>query len=241
MFRSSARSRALLRTALVAAGTAVLLAGCVGIPTPVVTPTSVAEPDVGPVGGETPIPIETATPIEPDEPSTTGYTSLLDDFGVLTVDVPEDWTDTDGGPFTTDAGQEWVSIAASTDLDAYYASLADGYDVPGLEIAATGAQGVDDTQLLGLLESLSLVYGACETVIIEASPYDDGYFAGFESLFEGCGRDESAAFVIVAVDYDGTEALFVRTTITRDYSADEVYAAVSASFDTTVGEGRSSR
>ena len=229
----------LLRVAVIAAGAVALLTGCVApAPTPAVTPAP--DPAVEPVG-ETPVPIETGTPIEPDQPETTGYTSVLDDFGVLTVDIPEDWTDVDGAPFTTDAGQEWVSIAASTDLDAYYASIADAYDVPGLEIAATAVHGVGEDQLLGLLESLSLVYAPCDVVISEAAPYDDGYFAGYESLYEGCGPDENAAFVIVAVDYAGTQALFARAQITHDYSANDVYLAVSASFDTTVGEGRRTR
>jgi hypothetical protein len=228
----------LLRTALVAAvglSAAALLSGCFG-PAPAPTETPKPTPDFGAIGGdETPVPIETGTPIEPVEPDDAGFTSVVDDLGVLTVTVPDDWTDVNGLPFTTDAGQEWASISVSTDIQGYL----DSWSVPGLEIAATATTGVTDDGLLGLLASITEIYASCETVVSEASPYDDGVFTGFESVFEGCGSSNTSAFAITATNPAGTQAVFVRAQITSDLDANEIYLAVVNSFDTTLGRSQS--
>ena len=224
----------LLRAALVAGTAAALLAGCVAPPVVVVETAKPEDPDFDTIGGgETPVPIETGEPIEPTEPSTAGYTALLDDLGVVTVTVPSDWDDVNGTPFTTDAGQEWASIFAAPDIAQYQQT----WDVSGIEIAATAAPGVTDEQLLGLLESISSPYGACETVVQEASPYDDGFYTGFESAWEGCGTDTSA-FAITVVSNAGDQALFLRAQVTGDYDANEVYTQIVNSFDTKVGRSQ---
>lgn len=224
----------LLRPALVAAvglGTAALLSGCFGpAPAPVETPKPT--PNFGAIGGdETPVPIETGTPIEPVEPGDAGFTSVVDDLGVLTVTVPDDWTDVNGLPFTTDAGQEWASITVAPDIDGYLTTWSES----GLEIAATAVSGVTDDGLLDLLSSISSIYGECDTLVQEASPYDDGFFVGFESAWEGCGGSGTSAFAITATNTAGDQAVFVRAQITSDLDANEIYLAVVNSFDTSVG------
>ncbi|HWH97234.1 MAG TPA: hypothetical protein VNS80_02605 [Pseudolysinimonas sp.] len=233
------RTTPLLRSTLVAVvglGTAALLSGCFGPPAPVETPKPT--PNFDAIGGdESPVPLETGTPIEPVESDDEGYTSVLDDLGVLTVTVPDDWTDVNGEPFTTDSGQEWASITVAPDIDGYLTSWSES----GLEIAATETSGVTEEGLLGLLESISSIYGECDTVVQEASPYDDGFFTGFESAWEGCGSDNTSAFAIVGTNAAGTQALFVRGQITSDLDANEVYLAVVNSFDTTLGRSAQSK
>jgi hypothetical protein len=224
----------LLRSASIVAvglGTAALLSGCFGPPAaPVETPKPT--PDFGAIGGEeTPVPLETGTPIDPVDPDEPGFTAVLDDLGVLTVSVPDDWTDVNGVPFTTDAGQEWASITVAPDIDGYLTSWSES----GLEIAATEASGVTDDGLIGLLASISEIYGECETVVGEATPYDDGFFVGFESAWEGCGGSDTSAFAITATNAAGTQAVFVRAQITSDLDANAIYLSVVNSFDTTLG------
>lgn len=230
----------LLRSALVATvglGTAALLSGCFGpAPAPVETPKPT--PNFGAIGGdETPVPIETGTPIEPVEPAEAGYTAVLDDLGVLTVTVPDDWTDVNGVPFTSDAGQEWASITVAPDIQGYL----DTWSVPGLEIGATATSGATDADLQGLLASITEIYGSCENVVLDASPYDDGFFTGFESAFEGCGSDNTSAFAIASTNAAGTQVVFVRAQITSDLDANEIYLAVVNSFDTTLGRSAQSK
>ena len=102
-------------------------------------------------------------------------------------------------------------------------------------LSATETSGVTDDGLLGLLESISSIYGECDTVVQEESPYDDGFFVGFESAWEGCGSSGTSAFAITATNAAGTQAVFVRAQITSDFDANEIYLAVVKSFDTTLG------
>ncbi len=230
----------LLRSTLVVAvglGTAALLSGCFG-PAPAAVETPKPTPNFGAIGGdESPVPLETGTPIEPVEPDDSGFTAVLDDLGVLTVSVPDDWTDVNGLPFTTDSGQEWASITVAPDIDGYLTSWSES----GLEIAATETSGVDEEGLLGLLASISEIYGECDTVVQDASPYDDGFFVGFESAFEGCGGSDTSAFAITATNAAGTQAVFVRAQITSDLDANAIYLAVVNSFDTTLGRSAQSK
>lgn len=227
------RSATLFRAIVVAGTAAALLAGCFAPPA-VVQTAKPEEPDFGAIGGESPIPIETGEPIESPVPSDSGYTALLDDLGVVTVTVPNDWDDVNGAPFTTDAGQQWASISAAPDVQGYL----DSWSVSGIEIAATAVQGVTDDQLLALLADITTQYGACDTVIGEATPYDDGFYVGYESAFEGCGSSNTSAFALTVVSNAGDQALFLRAQITSDYDANEVYQQVVKSFDTKVGRSQ---
>ena len=226
------RSTTLLRAAVVAVGATALLAGCFA---PAVVPVEPPkpEPDFGTIGGDAPVPIETGTPIDPVNSGTSGFTAVIDDLGVLTVSVPSDWTEVNGVPFTTNAGQEWASITVSSDIQGYL----DSWSVSGLEIAATPVQNGTSSQLLGLLDSITGIYDSCATVVQEAKPYDDGFFQGFESAYEGCGNANTFAFAITAMNTAGTQALFVRSQVTADHDANEVYLQVVKTFDTSVGRG----
>lgn len=228
------RSTTLLRAAVLGAAAVALLAGCVAPPPTVVETAKPEDPDFGTIGGESPVPIETGDPIEPTDPSTAGYTALLDDLGVLTVTVPTAWSDVNGAPFTTDAGQEWASIFAAPNVDDYLSS----WDVSGIEIAATAAPGSTEDQLLGLLANITSQYGSCETVVNDATPYDDGYYVGFESAWEGCGTNGTAAFAIVVVSNAGDQVVFLRAQVTSDEDPNEVYTQIVSSFDTKVGRSQ---
>jgi serine protease Do len=160
---------------------------------------------------------------------------VVDDLGVLTVTVPDDWTDIDGTPFTTDAGQQWAAITVSTDIQGYF----DSWAVSGLEIGATGTSGVTDAELQGLLGTIAEVYGSCETVAADSTPYDDGFFTGFESAFEGCGSNDTVAFAIASTNAARTQVVYVRAQITSDVDPNEVYLEVVNSFDTTLGRSQS--
>lgn len=226
----------LLRSAAIAVtglGTAAVLSGCFGL-SPVVVETPKPTPDFGSIGGD-PVPIETDVPVEPVDPGTSGFAPVVDDLGVLTVTVPDDWTDIDGTPFTTDAGQQWAAITVSTDIQGYF----DSWAVSGLEIGATATSGVTDAELQGLLGTIAEVYGSCETVVAEATPYDDGFFTGFESAYEGCGANDTVAFAIASTNAARTQVVYVRAQVTSDLDPNEVYLEVVNSFDTTLGRAQS--
>ena len=63
------------------------------------------------------------------------------------------WLKAHGGKSLVEAGH--------ADIQGYL----DSWSVPGLEIAATATSGVTDDGLLGLLASITDIYGSCETVV----------------------------------------------------------------------------
>ena len=79
-------------------------------------------------------------PVEetPESPEISGYQSLTDDTGVLTVDVPIEWADIDTAPFTLDDGTQAPLIMASPSIDEFNAN----YLTPGLFFTAVGPAAV---------------------------------------------------------------------------------------------------
>jgi hypothetical protein len=222
------RTTTLFRSALGAAvlGSALLLAGCGAPAAPVVTETPKPEPDFGSIGG-TPEPIETGNTVEPTEPATDGFTALTDDYGVLSLQVPADWTDVDGSPFTTDDGQEWASLVASTDIETYFQS----YNVSGVEFAGEPLpEGVTPEALQGFLQSVANYFlSDCDP--IDSDPaYDDGTYVGYQAGFENCGGTDTEGFAIVAVDSANTHLVFLRAQIAGDDDPAAVYDVLARSF-----------
>src|SRR5690606_22457581 len=66
-----------------------------------------------------------------DGSSYAAYVFVEDDSGVISVEVPDSWSDLDGTPFILDDGTEAPSIAASPDL----LGFGETYDVPGVIVA----------------------------------------------------------------------------------------------------------
>jgi serine protease Do len=234
------RTRTLIRSALGAAvlGTALLLAGCGAPAAPVVTETPKPEPDFGSIGGETPEPLETGNPVEPTEPAAEGFTALTDDYGVLSLQVPADWTDVDGAPFTTDDGQEWASLVASTDIDTYFQS----YSVSGVEFAGEPMpEGVTPEALQGFLESVANYFiSDCEQ--IDSDPaYDDGTYVGYQAGFENCGGTDTEGFAIVAVDEANTHLVFLRAQIAGEDDPAAVYDVLVRSFLANISRAAASK
>lgn len=226
------RSTTPLRTALGAAvlGSALLLAGCGGPGAPVVTDTPKPEPDFGAIGGD-PEPIETGVPVEPTEPATEGFTQLTDDYGVLSLQVPSDWTDVDGSSFTTDDGQEWASLVASTDIDAYFQS----YDVSGVEFAGEPLpDGVTPEALQGFLDSIANYFiSDCDPIDTDPA-YDDGYYVGYQAGFENCSGTDTEGFAIVGVDVNNTHLIYLRAQIAGDDDPGAVYDVLARSFQASI-------
>ncbi len=222
------RPTTLFRAALGAAvlGSALLLAGCGAPAAPVATETPKPDPDFGSIGA-TPEPLDTGNAVEPTEPAADGFTRLTDDYGVLSLQVPTDWTDVDGSPFTTDDGQEWASIVASTDIAAYSQT----YDVSGVEFAGEPMpEGVTPEALQGFLQSITGYFVSdCER--IDSDPaYDDGSYVGYQVGFQNCGATDTEGFALVAVDNASTHLVFLRAQIAGEDDPAAVYDVLVRSF-----------
>ena len=205
-----------------------LLSGCFA-PAPLPTP---EQTDSGFAGiGDDPQPIETDDQVEPTEPVTEGFTSITDDYGVLSIQVPAAWTDVDGRPFTDDGGQEWASVVASTDTQEYFSS----YEVSGMDFAGSPVpDGLTPDQLEGFLDTVANYFISDCDRIGEPSSYDDGYYVGYHAGFENCGGIDTEGFAIVAVDNASTHLVFLRAQIAGADDPAAVYDVLARSFQASI-------
>lgn len=230
MVRTSSARRP-IAVATVGLFAATLLSGCFGS-LPVVVPTPTSTGFAG-IGGD-PQPIETSDPVTPTDPANAGATWVTDDYNVLQVQVPVGWTDVDGSSFTTDDGQEWASIVASTDIATYFSN----YKVSGMELAGSPLpDGVTSDQLKNFLDSVTNYFLADCDIIQQGEGYDDGYYVGFQSGFENCAGTDTKGFGIVAIDNAGKHVLFLRAQIASPDDPGTVYNILTGSFQSTITRG----
>jgi hypothetical protein len=225
--RSFSARRAVL-TAVVGLTAVTFLSGCFA-------PTIVATPEPTNTGfagiGDDPVPLETGDPVVPTDPATEGFTSLTDDYGVLSIQVPAAWTDVNGEPFSTDEGQEWASIVASTDIDTYFTN----YAVSGMDFAGSPVpDGLTPDQLVSFLDVVSNYFLSDCDVIAQGEAYDDGYYVGYQSAFENCGGIASEGFAIVAVDNASTHVVFLRAQIAEADDPEAIYNVLASTFQASI-------
>lgn len=230
------RSTSALRATLIAAvglSAVVALTACGGGASPQATgtprPTATGFDSIG---DDTPEPLDTGVPIDPTEAPSEGYTALLDDYSVLSIQVPAAWTDVNTAPFTDDGGQEWASIVASTDIDTYFSN----YGVSGMEFAGAPVNpDVTDDQLKSFLDTVTNYFLSDCEVISQGEAYSDGYYTGFQSIFDNCGGIATKGFGILALDNSRTQVVYVRAQIAEADDPDEVYSVLSGSFQSSIG------
>lgn len=136
-----------------------------------------------------------------------GYQTLVDDTGAITVDVPVEWSDTDTAPFTMDDGTQAPFISASTDLATFNGS----WDVPGLFYAALPPQP-DIASTIALVAPQD---GQC-TTDNGVSDYDDSVFTGQYQYWSGCGANGAEYVVLVANPADASYTVVIATQILSD-------------------------
>jgi hypothetical protein len=189
--------RALLGLAPLAAVPVAFAAGSAGatappsLPPPSVPDDSTAPPPGGPTDAAEPSAGQTL----PE-----GYVELVDDTGLLTVVVPETWTDVDTAPAANDDGSARPWISAAPD----FAQFQETFDVPG--VAYTAFPYEADPQ--ALIDRFTLTDG-CESIEIE--PYDDGVFTGVVQVGTSCGdRGEATWNMVAASPADGSFTALVQ-------------------------------
>ena len=152
-----------------------------------------------------------------------GYVELIDDTGLLTVVVPDSWTDVDTAPGSTPDGTAQPWISASPD----YALFLESFDVPG--VAYTATPFTDDLQ--SLIDQFGLPDGACSD--LEVRPYDDNVFVGLAQVGTSCGEAGTAQWVMVAAN-PGDQAFTAIVQMQAATSADdEAISTILETFNRT--------
>ena len=138
------------------------------------------------------------------QPEITGYQSLTDDTGVLTVDVPVEWTDINTAPLTLEDGTSVPRIEASTSIADFEAT----FDVPGLFFSSTGPQDDLDAFLAQFAQS------SCTDAGIQ--DYSDAAYTGRYQTFTDCAGTSTVYVTVAAVPPDNSYTAIVLAQLVSD-------------------------
>lgn len=125
----------------------------------------------------------------PGESIPAGYVQLVDDTGMLTIVVPDRWTDVDPLPAGDVDGEPQPWLAASTDIETFLQS----FDASGALYIAFPFD--PDPQFL--IDQFGLGEGCSEFVV---EPYEDDQFVGLAQVGSGCGADGDGSWTLVVAN-----------------------------------------
>jgi serine protease Do len=133
------------------------------------------------------------------------YVSVIDDRQLVSVDIPADWSDLSTAPQATDAtGNEYSSIVASTDIDAWGQQFFTGeFSIPGIQLVSI-APPLEDIGDVGE-DHYGLTF--CELDSVDTGPFYLGYdkreYLGEMAVFVNCGGSSAQLIILVANPADG--------------------------------------
>jgi serine protease Do len=166
---------------------------------------------------------EVASEAGPATDSGTAYSgsqTLIDDTGLLTVDVPIEWFDVMTSPLEDGT----PLIAASTSLDAF---LAGQFDVPG--VFFTSVPPIPEDQIAATAAEFGPTEGSC-AVDEGLFDYDDGFFVGQYHVWSGCGDVGAVDVAIVANSVHGDAAAILGVQLLSEADF-EALDTIMATFD----------
>lgn len=133
-----------------------------------------------------------------------GYISCVDDTGSIVVDVPDYWTDVNGGQWTLDGNVIGVAISAAPSLSDFY----NYWDAEGMFFGAsdTFAQWGGYVQFLDIYTSD--YKNGCK--FDGRYDYNDGLYRGKFDYYYNCGGAGGYdAYVLSAVPIDNPTAAII--------------------------------
>ncbi len=145
-----------------------------------------------------------------------GYTSIMDDYGAIQMDIPVEWADIYGGYW--EDGDETIgsAISAAANLDNYINTWTES----GVFFGASD----DLAELGGYVNLLDIRREAFIEDCKHEGRYDyeDAIYRGKYDLFENCGDSGNVFIVLTAVPNDNSQAflLLVEMQITKDADFD---------------------
>jgi serine protease Do len=149
------------------------------------------------------------------------YTTIVDDTGALTIDLPSAWTSLDTAPFVYDDGSSLPQITGAPDLDAYYST----WDTPGIFFSTL--PGAD------ILTVLSTFAPGDACVDGGQFSYEDAVFLGTYQIWTNCGGTDTIFVVLGASKQDGSgEVSVITAQVVTDADLDALDQAF-ATFNTT--------
>lgn len=137
-----------------------------------------------------------------------GYMTVTDDSGVLTVDVPVEWADVNGSAWTSDGEVIGASVSAAPDLSGFNST----WTTPGIFF------GASDTliQEFGTMEEVLdlLTFESCTYVGRE--PYSDALYTGAYDVWSECGGEDNLFVVLASTPETRDFLILVQVQIVSD-------------------------
>jgi serine protease Do len=143
------------------------------------------------------------------------YVVITDDTDAIQVEVPAEWTEVDGAPYTDDDGNAITDVRAASNLESFQTT----WTTPGMIFSASSDWAASTTEEAILEEFVSSAPGQCDYAGRE--DYSDPAYSGFYDVFTNCG-DTLATYVVVAArPPDGSFLLLVQVQANeeRDFDA----------------------
>jgi serine protease Do len=135
------------------------------------------------------------------------YTTVTDDSGVLSVEVPADWTDVDGAAFEGIGGHQFIDVRASTNLQQF----SESWGTSGVTVSA--AEMAPDLTPEAIFASYAGLTAQCTPS--DADAYSDGVYEGQYQYFSQCGG-QSDYVIVVAYPEDQSYVLVVTVAIASE-------------------------
>ena len=165
-------------------------------------------------------------------PVPAGYTSLTDRTGLLTINVPAEWTATDLNPIDGEP-----SIWATTDMEQYE----EGVGVPGVSFDVAVHQEADtEARLTAFMSTYGIDEGDCDAgeprPVTTFAGTGHGALEGTANFYE-CGGSRVMGFVGIAADGSGIE-VFLQLPEGEDLAiADQIMTTFAYGDLSTLGSG----
>jgi len=139
------------------------------------------------------------------------YVTIADDTGAISVDVPAEWGDVDGAPYTGEDGLARTDVRASSDLAAFQST----WETPGMIFTASSAVAQSSNEFTLLDELNGSLVEQCETYE-GRQPYSDPLYTGQFDSYLNCGGTGAAYIVVGAVPPDRSYVIQVQIQVNRD-------------------------
>ncbi|MFO7537940.1 MAG: trypsin-like peptidase domain-containing protein [Chloroflexota bacterium] len=138
------------------------------------------------------------------------YTFVNDNSGLLSVEIPVDWADVDGSPWTLEGEVIGLSVTAAPNINDFNNS----WTTPGVFFGASEEFVLPTNELLDLFDFAdSCQYSGRDS-------YEDPVYAGVYDLWADCGGTGSLLVVVVVEPADGSYTAFVLVQVVSDADLD---------------------